>query len=210
MILILFYVYPDIPIFKFLVYQTLLKKIYLDSQNSQKALLIKTSTFSGDKKINILYHHLIIGFMSYEWKKLIEYLEKNGEKLEIMRVAYRGLGKTLLLENGKLPEVFEELPHRFKEAKKYASFLNKYGNPSDSVSTILGCIAIRPMSVREISEKTGMDEEYVSTMLGDLLFHGFAIIDEENGKEVFKSAYKIADLNPFNAISASVISLIAS
>lgn len=131
--------------------------------------------------------------MSYEWKKLIEYLEKNGERSEIMKIAYRGLGKTLLLENGKLPEVFEELPHRFKEARKYASFLNKYGNPSDSVSTIIGCIAVRSRTMKEILEKTGMDEEYISTMLGDLLFHGYVIIDEKNGKEVFKSAYKIAE-----------------
>jgi hypothetical protein len=132
--------------------------------------------------------------MSYEWKKIIEYLEKNEENLEVMKTAYRGLGKTLLLENGKHPEVFEELPHRFKEAKKYASFLDKYGKPSDSVSVILGCIAIKPRSIKEILEKTGMDEEYVSTILGDLLFHGYAIIDEENGEEVFKSAYKIAEI----------------
>lgn len=34
--------------------------------------------------------------------------------------------------------------------------------------------------LEKISEKTRMDEKYISTMLRDLLFHGYVIIDEEN------------------------------
>lgn len=149
------------------------------------------------KKISIYILIAIVIAMSIELKKtlkeLVKYLEESNAPLELRKEGYKALGIVELLTSNpkRIPSYFDSARiFRGEDIPKYASFYAKYGPFSEIVPIILGNLALSARNPEEISEKTGMDKDFISEILEDILMgEGFV---EPEGIEVKPIKYTLS------------------
>lgn len=120
--------------------------------------------------------------------KLEEIIDSSTSRIDRMRLkreAFGYLGKMLLSQRNEPPTTFDSLPILAYQIQTYANYLNLYGEPSESFTTIYGATLVckRP---EEIAQKTGYDQKFVEMVIGDLLKKNFLRIEKEGDEIVYK------------------------